>query len=164
MTKTSSPSKAPYSAKKSSPTSKKTSPSSKKKRSPTSSAAAQHPLQDLVSGLKRKDDYLVSYYFAPVPLNGQRVQADRDFVAQAMSVFAVRTKRDGNLTALGATQLLDLEIQGVTGDKDAAHPVQLVFKTAKHIWGMAEFLRSQKYLYNNVGIFVSVDKSPFIEV
>ena len=80
-----------------------------------------------------------------------------------MSLFAVRTTRDGNLTAAAATQLLDHEIQGVTGDKNAARTVELVFMTAKHIWNMDDFVRSQKHLYNNVGIYV-VDKSVFFEV
>ena len=157
MTKTLNPSKA------STPV-KKSYPSSKKKSSPAPIAVAQHPLQVLVSGLSVKKDYLVRYYFTPVSPNGLRVQADRDFVAQAMSLFSVRTKRDGNLTTASATQLLDLEIQGVTGDKDAAHTVQIVFMTAKHIWNMAKFVHSQSHLHNNVGIYVSVDGSTFVQV
>lgn len=105
-----------------------------------------------------KDDHKVKYYFTHPPNPNQ--QADRDWVARAVSYYNARTKdpcpRAGTVTAA-----LPLFVQGYLQDLDSATAPAVTFKTAKHFGGLVAYLAETRGEYHNITVRVSIDDSPY---
>jgi hypothetical protein len=104
------------------------------------------------------DDFTISYYMS----GDNIVQADRDYVAQVMTFYARRGKRDNCPPVDGV--VLRGEVQGVTNNLASNNPLDVIFKTPKHINAMYNYLQLTRAEHNNVVVHIKVDDSPFFDV
>jgi hypothetical protein len=56
------------------------------------------------------------------------------------------------------------EVQGVTNNLAANNPLDVIFKTPKHINAMYNYLQLTRAEHNNVVVHIKVDDSPFFDV
>jgi hypothetical protein len=106
----------------------------------------------------KKDDFSVFYYMTGDTI----VQADRNYVAQVMMFYARRKKSDSCPNA-GAVVLRG-DVLGLTTNRAADDPVEVVFKTPKHINAMFRYFHDTRLNYNSIVVHISVDNSPFFAV
>lgn len=104
------------------------------------------------------DDFTISYYMT----GDNIVQADRDYVAQVMTFYARRGKRD-NCPAV-ADVVLRGEVQGVSNNLEPNNSLDVVFKSPKHINAMFKYLQLTRAEHNNIVVHVKVDDSPYFSV
>lgn len=119
-------------------------------------AALNVELKNVVDNLRNKDDYRVEYYFTNMPN-----QDDRDFVARVIAFYSVRTKRQTCPSAADVTAALPHFVQGITDDLNAATPMAVTYKVAKHFWATVEHISAVRNQHHNVCVNFSIDKSPF---
>lgn len=103
-------------------------------------------------------DLLVGYYMS----GDNVVQADRDYVAQVMSYYSIKEKRESCPSVQEV--VLRNEIQGVTNNLSAENPIEVIFRTAKHLHSMYKHLQDTRADHNNIVVHVKVDDSQFFQV
>ena len=107
-----------------------------------------------------KNDYLVRYFMV-----GEEItQVDRDFVAQAMSYFSIKAKRDRCQNAQTITAQLPADVQGLTSNRSQDNPFTVTFKTAKRIVAMCSHFAETRAAHHDIIVYSSVDDSPFSPV
>lgn len=87
------------------------------------------------------------------------VQEDRDYVAQVMAFFAIRGKRD-NCPPADAV-VLEEDLQGVTNNRDAENPIEVNFRTFKHVNAMYKHMQDTRANHHNIVVHVKIDDSPY---
>lgn len=89
------------------------------------------------------------------------VQANRDYVARVMDYFASLPKRAKCPPAAAITASFPNDIQGLTTNRTAETAVRVIFKTAKHIISMCNFVEETRLTQNNIILRISMDGSSF---
>ncbi len=107
-----------------------------------------------------KNNITVNYYFTLGPKGADIEQEDRDFVAQAMQYFSVKSKRD----PLAVSPPLEPDLQGVTNNRTPNNPVRVIFKSAKHLYDMFYFLQQSRSAHHDFIVNISVDGSPYLPI
>jgi hypothetical protein len=79
-----------------------------------------------------------------------------------MAFYARRGKRD--ICPPTAAVTLRPEIQGVTNNLQPNNPLEVIFKTPKHINAMYKYLQDTRANHHNIVVHIKVDNSPFFEV
>ena len=92
------------------------------------------------------------------------IQTDRDHVAQVMEYYCTRTKRDQCPVVATVTASLSNDLQGATTNRNAIHPLRVLFKTAKQLNAMYIFLQRTRSEFHDIIVHISVDGSPYFEI